>query len=142
MVGGQVDDLQGVDSSGDVAQLERIHRRKTGAMFRVSLRLGAVIAGASERKLVAVDEFGKKLGLAFQIVDDLLDIKGDAQSLGKSVGKDARQSKLTFPAVLGLDASQRRAADLIRHAQLALEPLGPESRHLSSLACYVMERSH
>lgn len=141
MVGGQVDDLQGADSSGDVAQLERIHRRKTGAMFRVSLRLGAIIAGASQRKLAAVDDFGQKLGLAFQIVDDLLDIRGDAQSLGKSVGKDAEQSKMTFPAVLGLEESQRRAADLIRQAQLALEPLGPESGHLNSLACYVMERS-
>ena len=141
MVGGQVDDLQGVDSNGDIAQLERIHRRKTGAMFRVSLRLGAVIAGAEQHKLAAVDDFGQKLGLAFQIIDDLLDIRGDAQSLGKSVGKDARQSKLTFPAVLGLDESQRRAAELTRHAQLALEPLGPESQYLNSLACYVMERS-
>jgi geranylgeranyl diphosphate synthase type II len=141
MVGGQVDDLLGVDSSGDIDQLQRIHRRKTGAMFRVSLRLGAIIAGADQRKLAAVDDFGQKLGLAFQIVDDLLDVRGDAQSMGKSVGKDARQSKLTFPALLGPEESQRRAADSIQAAQLALEPLGPDALHLNSLACYVFQRS-
>jgi geranylgeranyl diphosphate synthase type II len=141
MVGGQVDDLQADRAGGDLAQLERIHRRKTGAMFRASLRIGAVIADADAAKLAAVDDFGQKLGLAFQIIDDLLDIKGNVQSLGKSAGKDARQSKLTFPAMLGVEPSRRRAEELIRQAEAALQPLDGGSRYLQSLACYVLERS-
>ncbi len=141
MVGGQVDDLQGTGSAGDIAHLERIHRRKTGAMFRVSLRLGGAIAGADPHILSALDEYAEKLGLAFQVIDDLLDIRGTPESLGKSVGKDVRQSKLTFPAMLGIDESERRAADLIRGAQSALRTFGPEAECLNSLACYVLERS-
>ncbi len=142
MVGGQVDDLQGAGHAGDIAHLERIHRRKTGAMFRVSLRLGGIIAQADSHDLSALDEYAEKLGLAFQVIDDLLDIKGNPESLGKSVGKDARQSKLTFPALLGVSESEQRAADLIRQAQSALQAFGPEAECLRSLACYVLERSH
>jgi geranylgeranyl diphosphate synthase type II len=105
------------------------------------LRIGAVIAGADAGKLAAVDRFGQKLGLAFQIIDDLLDIKGSAHWLGKSVGKDAQQSKLTFPAILGEEPSRRRAAELIRDAQAALQPLAADCGYLNSLACYVLERS-
>jgi geranylgeranyl diphosphate synthase type II len=141
MVGGQVDDLQGAGHAGDLDQLERIHRRKTGAMFRIALRLGGVIARADSHKLSALDEYAENLGLAFQIIDDLLDVRGNPKSLGKSVGKDAQQSKLTFPAALGAEESERRAAGLIRSAQAALEVFGPEAEYLNSLACYVLERS-
>lgn len=141
LVGGQVDDLQGAGGAGDLAQLERIHRRKTGAMFQVSLRLGGTIAQTDSPRIGALDDFGKKLGLAFQIVDDLLDEKGEAASLGKSVGKDRRQAKLTFPALLGLAESQRRAEVLIQDAQRALGILGAPAGCLQSLAHYVLERN-
>jgi len=141
LVGGQVDDLQGSVGAADLARLERIHRRKTGAMFQVSLRLGGRIAQAALPQMDALVEFGIKLGLAFQIVDDLLDEKGDAAALGKSVGKDRRQAKLTFPALLGVAESQRRAEALIRDAQLELDIFGSRGGCLRSLAQYVLERN-
>jgi geranylgeranyl diphosphate synthase type II len=141
LVGGQVDDLQGAEGVGDLAQLERIHRRKTGAMFQVSLRLGGRIAQADSPRIAALDAFGRKLGLAFQIVDDLLDVKGDAVSLGKSVGKDRQQAKLTFPALLGAAKSQQRAEALIREAQQELNSFGAQAECLQSLAYYVLERN-
>jgi geranylgeranyl diphosphate synthase type II len=124
-----------------LAQLERIHRRKTGAMFQVSLRLGGRIARAAPPEIAALDDFGRKLGLAFQIVDDLLDVQGEAASLGKSVGKDRQQAKLTFPALLGLAESQRRAKALIQEAQRALSIFGTQALCLQSLAHYVLERN-
>lgn len=141
LVGGQVDDLQAPGLAGDLVQMERIHRRKTGAMFQVSLRLGGLAAQAAPPKISALDAFGRKLGLAFQIVDDLLDIKGDAASLGKSVGKDRAQNKLTYPAVLGVEESRRRAEALINEAQEELHVFGAQARCLQSLACYVLERN-
>ncbi len=141
LVGGQVDDLQGAGGSGDLAQLERIHRRKTGAMFQVSLRLGGRVAQADSPRIAALDEFGKKLGLAFQIVDDLLDVQGEAAALGKSVGKDRQQAKLTFPALLGLDESQRHAKALIQEAQHELSAFGAQAGCLQSLAHFVLERN-
>jgi geranylgeranyl pyrophosphate synthase len=124
-----------------LALLERIHRRKTGAMFRAAIRMGGIVARADAENLAALDRYAEKLGLAFQVIDDLLDVRGDPQTLGKSVGKDARQSKLTFPALLGAEESERRAARLIREAQTALQRFGASAECLSSLACYVLERS-
>jgi len=142
LVGGQADDLDAMLAKGSVEQLERIHRRKTGALFLVSLRLGGIIGGADEAQAVALDTYGKKLGLAFQIVDDLLDVRGSQQSLGKTVGKDARQGKVTFPGLLGMEDSRRRAKLLIREAQQALAAFGPAADRLAGLAEYVLERSH
>ncbi len=142
LVGGQVDDLDETrDTDRDLAQLERIHRRKTGAMFWVSLRLGGLIGNADETQLNALDDYGKKLGLAFQIVDDLLDVQGDPATLGKTVGKDLRQGKPTFPTLLGVAASRQRAGQLIREAQAALAVFGEQSTCLASLAQYVLERN-
>jgi geranylgeranyl diphosphate synthase type II len=141
LVGGQADDLLGVGPCTDTGPLERIHRRKTGAMFRVSLRLGARIAAEESEKLAALDTYGTKLGLAFQIIDDLLDIRGSAPELGKTVGKDARQGKLTFPVLLGIPESERRAEGLIRDAQAALALFGPQAIPLVSLADFVLQRS-
>ena len=109
LVGGQAADLQAEFQAGGLAELESIHRRKTGAMFLVSLRMGGLVAGANDEKLAGLDAFGQKLGLAFQIVDDLLDLQGDATQLGKRTQKDSAQGKLTFPALLGADESTRRA---------------------------------
>lgn len=142
MVGGQVDDLQAAFAAGSPAELERIHQRKTGAMFRVSLRLGALVAEVDAPLLAALDNFGRKLGLAFQVIDDLLDIRGDEGSLGKSTGKDVEQGKMTFPALLGEDESRQRAEKLIRQAQQALTPFASRANNLQSLAWYVLERNH
>jgi geranylgeranyl diphosphate synthase type II len=142
LVGGQVDDLdESAASQRSLEQLERIHRRKTGAMFRVSLRLGGLVGGADPVQLAALDTYGSNLGLAFQIIDDLLDVQGDAATLGKTAGKDVRQGKPTYPALLGLEASRRRAGDLIREAQTALGVFGDRADPLASLAQYVLDRN-
>jgi geranylgeranyl diphosphate synthase type II len=141
LVGGQVDDLRAEHTGGDLARLESIHRRKTGAMINVSLRLGALVAQASaeQRRLLAT--YGERLGLAFQIVDDVLDLHGDEAAMGKRLRKDATRGKLTFPGVLGLDESCRRAATLTAEACEALRPLGDRGDSLRALAQYVIERN-
>jgi geranylgeranyl diphosphate synthase type II len=140
LVGGQEDDLAAQHAEGGLAQLERIHRRKTGAMIRVSLRLGGMVAGAGEAELAALDAYGVNIGLAFQIVDDLLDLGGDATKLGKRTGKDSARGKLTFPAVLGVDESRRRARQIIDDAKGRLAIFGSRAAELVALADYVLER--
>ncbi|MBH57888.1 MAG: farnesyl-diphosphate synthase [Planctomycetaceae bacterium] len=142
LVGGQVDDLQAENTVGNVQQLQRIHERKTGAMFRVSLRLGAIAAGASDEQIALLDTYGKHLGLAFQIVDDLLDEQGDVQQLGKQTGKDTEHGKLTYPALMGVQESQDLAADLIRQACEQLEPFGETAEPLRQLAYFVLQRNN
>ncbi len=142
LVGGQEDDLQSEFSTEGVEQLERIHRRKTGAMICVSLRLGGLIGGADRQQLSALNLYGEKIGLAFQIVDDLLDLSGDASTMGKKTGKDADRGKLTFPAVLGIDASRQRAQRLIAEACESIARFGPRAAGLEALARYILERNH
>jgi geranylgeranyl diphosphate synthase type II len=140
LVGGQVDDLAAETAGGGLAELESIHARKTGALLSVSLRLGATVAQASEPQRQALDRYGRALGLAFQIADDLLDVRGDAQALGKRVGKDSDRGKLTFPGLLGAEESARRAEQLLAEAVGALAPLGTAAGGLEALARYVVER--
>lgn len=140
MVGGQVDDLAAEFQDNDLEHLEHIHRRKTGAMFLVSLRLGGLVAGASGEQVAALTIYGSNLGLAFQIADDLLDVRGDESAMGKRIGKDSDRGKLTFPALLGVDESTRRAQQLIDEACNALAIFGPAGTQLESLARYVLER--
>jgi geranylgeranyl diphosphate synthase type II len=142
LVGGQSDDLDLKISNGDVAMLEAIHQRKTGAMFRASLQLGALVAGASAQQRSALDTYGRKLGVAFQIADDVLDVRGDEAALGKRVGKDCQQGKLTFPALLGVEESLRRARTLVDEACAAIEVFGSQAGKLDALARYVLERNH
>jgi geranylgeranyl diphosphate synthase type II len=129
-----------------VEHLEGIHRRKTGALFRSALRLG-VFAAQGERPggpdpdaLAAADDYAAAFGLAFQVTDDLLDAEGCADKAGKRVGKDAARGKLTYPGLLGLDASRRKAAELGREAVAAADRLGPAGGPLARLARYVVER--
>jgi geranylgeranyl diphosphate synthase, type II len=141
MVGGQVDDIRAEFQGGDLPQLEAIHRRKTGAMINVSLRLGALVARAGPEQLAALDAYGTRLGLAFQIVDDVLDLRGEEAPMGKRLGKDAARGKLTFPALLGIEESQRRARALVDEACAALTPLTDRGQALRALAHYVIDRS-
>ncbi len=140
LVGGQQDDLDAEFADLGLDELERIHRRKTGAMIRVSLRLGGTVGGANEEQLAALDVYGEKLGLAFQIVDDLLDLEGNESSLGKRARKDSESGKLTFPAVLGVEESRRRAEELVAQASEAVAPLGLRSAPLQAMARFVLER--
>ena len=140
MVGGQVDDLAAEFQDLGIEQVERIHRRKTGAMFLVSLRLGAIVAGAANEQRAALDTYGRKLGLAFQIADDLLDVSGDESSMGKRTGKDSGRGKSTFPALLGVDESAARAQSLISEACAALKVFGSQAGPLEALARFVVER--
>ncbi len=145
LVGGQADDITaaraGPDGQiADRTHLESIHARKTGAMIRVSLRLGGMTAGAAPESLAGLDEYGRRLGLAFQITDDLLDVRSSEENMGKRVGKDAEKGKITFPGLLGIDESAAHAANLIAEACEALEPLGPPAEGLVTLARYVLER--
>jgi geranylgeranyl diphosphate synthase type II len=143
MVGGQADDLAAeTRDDGDFDDLQSIHRRKTGAMIRVSLRLGAIVAQAPSEELNAVTAYGEKLGLAFQIVDDLLDHRGDAAALGKRAQKDAGRGKLTFPGLLGVEEATARAESLIAAACDDVAVFGPKASRLESLARYVIERNH
>jgi geranylgeranyl diphosphate synthase type II len=139
LVGGQADDLD-PDRASSLAALESIHARKTGAMFLVSLRLGGLAAGATKAQMASLEAFGRPMGLAFQIMDDLLDVHGEEAALGKRVGKDVDRGKLTFPGLLGIEASRQRALALIAEACEALVPLGPAAEGLDALARYVLER--
>ncbi len=141
MVGGQADDMSGPSGEADIEGLESIHRRKTGALIEVSLRLGAMIAGAEPRQLDALARYGRKLGLAFQVTDDLLDVCSSQATMGKRVRKDAEQGKLTYPGVLGVDESAAYARQLVSEACEALIPLGTRAGSLEVLARYVLERN-
>jgi geranylgeranyl diphosphate synthase, type II len=118
-----------------------IHRRKTGALICASLRMGALVAGASAEQLAALAAYGQRLGLAFQITDDLLDVQSSEAATGKRVGKDAQQGKLTFPGLLGLDQSTQHARQLISEASEALKPFGAEAAGLQAVAQFVLERN-
>jgi geranylgeranyl diphosphate synthase type II len=122
------------------ARLEAIHSRKTGAMIRVSLRMGALVASATPGQLTTLDDYGQRIGLAFQITDDLLDVRSNEAAAGKRVGKDAIRGKLTFPGLLGLDQSAQHAEQLIAQAAHALTTFGARADGLESLADYVLRR--
>lgn len=143
MVGGQVADLEAEGRTvASLEELEAIHRRKTGALLASSLTMGARIAGANPEDLHRLASFGRCLGLAFQITDDLLDVCGTSQSLGKSVQKDAARGKLTYPSLLGEEASVLRAQCQIAEACEWIKPFGDRGRCLDALAQFVLERDH
>jgi geranylgeranyl diphosphate synthase type II len=141
MVGGQMADLQAEDRlDANLKELEAIHRRKTGALLRASLKMGAIVAGAKPEILQALEVYGHAVGLAFQIVDDLLDVQGDEAKLGKRVNKDQGLGKWTYPGLLGLEGSRRHARELAEEAVKALAPLGERGARLRALALDLLER--
>src|SRR5215467_11720247 len=140
MIGGQVADLEGEGKPPDAQLLETIHRAKTGALLRASLRLGAIYAGATEAQYDALSCYGEHVGLAFQIVDDILDVEESSESLGKTAGKDAQQHKITFPAVYGLDVSRRMAEEECARAHQVLAPFAGRAARLHELADVIVHR--
>ena len=140
MVGGQVVDIESEGKTVAPETLDFIHARKTAALIRVSLRAGARLSGARPEALEAIGRAGGSLGLAFQIVDDILDVEGSLEELGKTAGSDERKQKATYPALHGVEASRRRARVLIDEANAALEPLGPAAAPLRALAEFILER--
>jgi geranylgeranyl diphosphate synthase type II len=140
MVGGQVVDLEseGVQVTADT--VDYIHAHKTGALIRTSLRVGAAISGASVSQLHALSTAGENLGLAFQIVDDVLDVVASSEELGKTAGKDLIQHKATYPALHGVEASRARARQLIAEADTALASLGPAAEPIRALGRFIVER--
>ena len=134
MVGGQLLDLEGEGKALSLADLERIHRAKTGALIAASVRIGATAASASGALAVALDRYGESVGLAFQIADDVLDATATSEQLGKTAGRDAALGKVTYPAVLGVEGAIARASELADEACRALERvnlLTPELEHLA-----------
>jgi len=143
MVGGQAVDLQAAEarSTLDAEALDDMHRRKTGALIRASAVAGAVMGGAGEDAIAAIDEYARHLGLAFQIVDDMLDVSGASSELGKTAGKDAAAGKPTYPALHGLERSRRRADRCLTDAVAALEGAGLSGGRLAELADWVVNRT-
>jgi geranylgeranyl diphosphate synthase type II len=140
MIGGQVADLEGEGKPPDAQLLETIHRAKTGALLRASLRMGAIYAGATPDQYAALSCYGEHIGLAFQIVDDILDVEESSEHLGKTAGKDAAQQKITFPAVYGLEASHRMAEEQCARAHQVIEPFGDHAARLAELADMIVQR--
>jgi geranylgeranyl diphosphate synthase, type II len=142
MIGGQVLDLESEHLKPTPELVEAIHRAKTGALIRVSVVSGGVYAGATPDDVARLDRFGRKAGLAFQIIDDILDMTVDSAQLGKTAGKDLATEKATWPAVYGVDQSRRDAARLIDEAFAALDPYGARAEGLKSVARYLVDRQN
>jgi len=141
MIGGQVLDIEGENATLRLDQLQQLHAMKTGALLTAACRLGALAAGASSRALQAVTDFGRHLGLAFQIIDDLLDVTSTPEQLGKATRKDASRGKNTYPVLLGMDASRQEADKQMSAALTALKGLGAGARRLELLAEFVVQRN-
>lgn len=140
MVGGQIDDLNPPAGRGSIDWLQSLHDRKTGKLLLACLRMGAFVAHGTEGQIAALSEYGRRIGLAFQIADDLLDVEGDPARMGKGSKKDHAAGKFTYPGLLGADESRRRARQLVDEAIEQLRPLGTKAGHLKTLAGYIIER--
>ena len=140
MIGGQVADIQGEGQQPTAALLDSIHRAKTGALLRASVRLGALHAGGTHDEVGALSCFGEHIGLAFQIVDDILDVEESSDALGKTAGKDAHQQKITFPAVYGLERSHEMARLECDRAHRTLDVFGQRADRLREIADLIVHR--
>jgi len=141
MVGGQVIDMESEGKSVDFPTLEYIHARKTGALILAALQCGGLIGGADRAGMAALTRYGEMAGLAFQVADDILDIVGDQEVLGKDIGSDQARGKATYPALLGLEEARQRASELRDLAIGALEPLGTGAERLRQIARFIVDRS-
>lgn len=140
LIGGQVLDIQSEGRQIAAEQLEAIHRAKTGALIRCSVRVGAIIGGANERELNALTEYGEKAGLAFQVADDLLDETATSEELGKTAGKDAASQKATYTSLYGINGARKMADHLCQESIAAARRSGRETKVLESIAQFIVER--
>ena len=140
MVGGQVADIECEGKPADAEIVDYIHTHKTAALIRASIRAGAILSGATPAQLAALGVVGGALGLAFQIMDDILDVTATTEELGKTAGKDQAQQKATYPAVHGIEASRRRAQALVAEAHAVLAPFGPRALPLCALGTFMIDR--
>ena len=141
MIGGQVVDIESEGKDVDFPVLEYIHIHKTGRLILASVRSGAIMSGADEAQLAALTRYGEAAGLAFQIADDILDVEGSSDDLGKGTGGDAAKGKATYPAVMGIDESKKRAAELVERAVLALDGFDAKAEPLRAIARYIVARN-
>jgi geranylgeranyl diphosphate synthase type II len=141
MVGGQVVDMESEGKEISFPVLEFIHTRKTGALILAAIQTGALLGGADEANFAALTRYGEAAGLAFQIADDILDIVGEQETLGKDVGSDQSRGKATYPALLGIEQSRARARELRDLAVEALTPLGKKAEPLSQIARFIVDRT-
>lgn len=143
MVGGQVADLRAENRALNVEELTEVHRLKTGALLRLSVRAGAILANADDEQLRALTQYAENIGLAFQIQDDILDVIGDQEKMGKPIGSDVSKEKSTYPSLLGLAKSKQHVKSLIAQAKRAIiETPSIESEWLCSIADYLVSRDH
>ncbi len=140
LVGGQVVDLECEGKEVDLETLEYIHLHKTGALLKACVRTGAMIAGADTKMLDALTKYARGIGLAFQIIDDILDVTSNSEILGKTAGKDLLADKTTYPKLLGLEESKRRALTLVKNAKEAIMPWGKDANYLIALADFITNR--
>ena len=140
MIGGQVMDLESEGKSYTYRTLNRIHTRKTGALISASVQIGGIVGGARPAQIRMLRRYGDGIGLAFQVIDDILDLEGSPDRLGKSTGKDVRARKATYPALLGVAKSRRHAERAVSRACAALAPLGRRGAPLTDIARYVVRR--
>lgn len=140
MVGGQVVDIESEGKEVDFSVVEYIHTRKTGALISASVTSGALIGGGDDGQLKGIETYGKKVGLAFQISDDILDIEGDSETMGKGVGSDGRKEKVTYPSVVGLAESKKKQTELVQSAIDALKPFDERTDPLREIARYIIKR--
>jgi len=140
MVAGQVADLEGEGRKITPAELRYIHENKTAALITSSIRLGAMSANATPKQLAHLTDFGQSLGLAFQVIDDILDVTQTSEKLGKSAGKDIAAQKATYPALLGLDKAKKEADRLTARARAALKPFGKDAAPLEAMADFLLKR--
>lgn len=142
MAGGQAIDLQSVGKTLQLSALEQMHQLKTGALIRASVRLGALASEqVTDRDLLVLDQYAAAIGLAFQVQDDVLDVIADTETLGKQQGADIARDKPTYPAILGLEAAQHKAQDLVEQALAALQHLSGPTQALAGLARFVVQRT-
>lgn len=142
LIAGQVADLEGEGKDLTVAQLRYIHERKTSALLRCAVRLGGMSANCTPAQLTALSDFGYHVGLAFQVIDDILDVTQTSEKLGKTAGKDVQAQKATYPRIVGLEKSKVIAAKLTRQAFAALKPFKGRAVALEALASYLLQRQH
>lgn len=141
MVGGQIVDIQSEGKKVGEETLNYIHTHKTGAMITTSIRAGAIISGAGNNEIDALSDYGRHIGLAFQIADDILDVEGNQETLGKDIGSDRKRGKVTFPAIFGMEKSRKKARDLVNKALADIAQFDSRAEPLRMIATYIIERS-